>query len=250
MSAPPLKKLELSISNSCETVELEGKLEDEVMIAASEPRAYVPFGRSISSHHPGQDSLPQQKDIVSDHDVPLAAFKDVSIREGPEKEFWQIRECADAEDCDEELYFKDRVVVWSKGCGYSTSSVKKTFTLQESVQQVEWSRFRMQRLEPTDVGKSTLGENEQEEDVLGISITHPTSITVFTEAGEKFVASLPFQVSRTWIVDGGMLLEQAVSQTELSSVYSKREKEKLPTLFSLLHPLDEPTPVLCRNGKK
>ena len=57
------------------------------MIAASEPRAYVPFGRSISNHHPGQDSLPQQKDIVSDYDVPLTAFNDVSIRDGPEVSF-------------------------------------------------------------------------------------------------------------------------------------------------------------------
>ncbi|XP_063958903.1 anaphase-promoting complex subunit 1-like isoform X2 [Lytechinus pictus] len=246
MSTPPVKILELSFSDSCETIELEGKLEDEVMIAASEPRAYVPFGRSISRNHPGQDGLPQQKDLVSDHDVPLAAFKDVSLREGPERESWQIRDCTDAGDCEEELYFKDRVVVWSKGCGYSTSTVQKSFTLQDPVLQVEWSRFRIQRHKQTDT-KPSLAENNQE-DVAGISITHPASITVFTEAGEKFVASLPFQVSKTWIVDGGMLLEQAVSQTELASVFGKREKEKLPTLFSLLHPLDEPTPVLCRSG--
>ncbi|XP_072170160.1 anaphase-promoting complex subunit 1-like [Diadema setosum] len=240
-----LESLKISDSDSDETVKLEGKQEDEVMISASQPREFVPFGRSISSHHPGQDVLPQQRKLDSDHEIPLSAFKDVSISHIPTKESWHIRGSSSSDDCDEELYFKDRVVVWSRGCAYTTSTILKSYTLQEPILQAEWSQFRVQRYKESSIEKGT--PSQIEEAIPGISITHPNSITVFTETGEKFVAPLPFQVSKTWDIEGGLLLEQAATQKELPSGFSRREQDQLPTLFSLVHPLDEPTPVLCRN---
>ncbi|XP_048585959.1 anaphase-promoting complex subunit 1 isoform X2 [Nematostella vectensis] len=46
------------------------------------------------------------------------------------------------------------------------------------------------------------------------------------------------KVNNVWAIPGGLMLERAVTPSELAG-----QKREVPTLFSLLHPLDEPRPV-------
>ena len=49
------------------------------MIAATEPEEFIPFGREYSTNHPGNSLLCKPKTVKHGVDLPLAAFREVSI---------------------------------------------------------------------------------------------------------------------------------------------------------------------------
>ncbi|KAK3752636.1 hypothetical protein QZH41_008760, partial [Actinostola sp. cb2023] len=72
----------------------------------------------------------------------------------------------------------------------------------------------------------------------GFCILESEYLNVFTIGGSVYTAALPFPVHNVWVINGGILLERTVTPSELTA-----HKRDVPTLFSVMHPLDEPRPV-------
>nr|XP_020457532.1 anaphase-promoting complex subunit 1 [Monopterus albus] len=133
---------------------------------------------------------------------------------------------------EEELYTAGNVVVWSQGSQTSTSSVYKAFTVDSPVQQALWCNFAVPQ-----------NKKEEEEVEKTVCIIQSSCVNVHTVTGKDFISPLPFQVSKVWATKFGLLLERknAATDAQLSS-----PGEPLPTVFSMLHPLDEIAPVVCK----
>ncbi|XP_022110916.1 anaphase-promoting complex subunit 1-like isoform X2 [Acanthaster planci] len=222
------------------------------MIAASEPHEFIPFGRQFSRGQSNRMAQPthQQMDtggLGLDLDLPISAMREVNINDSSQKESWHILQNlkTDSEnpDYDEEIYIKGMTVVWSRGCQSQARLVQKSFQLDAAIIKADRVTFRLQdtKGDPLEERASHTGEA-----VPSICITQAAVLNIFTEEGDKFTASLPFQVSCSWSIEQGLLLERSVSSQEISS--PKRDSECLPTFFSLQHPLDEPAPIVCKTG--
>ncbi|XP_077996954.1 anaphase-promoting complex subunit 1-like [Glandiceps talaboti] len=219
------------------------------MIAASEPQEFVPHGREHCKIHPGpvQHQVPLQYHHLTnrvDSDLPILAFKNVTINGNSKKEFWHLRgQEDDKSDFDEELYISGHTVVWSKGCHGSSKFVLKSFTVDSPVTEAFWCNFDLAS------GKADLSDNRKKQKVElvpSICVVKDTTLNVFTTKGEDHSVSLPFKVGRAWVIEHGILLERSSGQSEMGT--PKKNTDIPPTLFSLLHPLDEPAPVIYKYG--
>ncbi|XP_011482572.1 anaphase-promoting complex subunit 1 isoform X2 [Oryzias latipes] len=218
--------------------------ETATMIAAGELQSFVPFGREHCRNHPNAFNLqlrelqPASELWSSDGAAGLVgSLQEVSLQER-EREHWQLRKGStgfkeDDVEFEEELYAAGNVVVWSKGSRTQASSVYKAFTVDSPVQQVLWCNFA--------VPHST----DEEDFEHTVCIVQSSCVNVHSVTGKDFLSPLPFQVSNAWATQFGLLLERksTANDTQLGS-----PGEALPTLFSMLHPLDEIAPVVCRSG--
>ncbi|XP_038074683.1 anaphase-promoting complex subunit 1-like isoform X2 [Patiria miniata] len=236
--------------DSFATAALEEHRGTKAMIAASEPHEFIPFGRQFSrgqSDRTGQPASQQGETAGIDLDLPITALREVNISDASQKEFWHISQNRKTDgkdlDYDEEIYIKGTAVVWSRGCQSQARLVQKSYQLDSPIIEAEWVTFRLQDTKGDPLEERT---HQTGDAVPSICITQAAVLNVFTEGGDQFTASLPFQVSHSWSMDQGLLLERSVSNQEITS--PKRESECLPTLFSLQHPLDEPAPVICKTG--
>uniref|UniRef100_A0A8C7Z098 Anaphase-promoting complex subunit 1 n=1 Tax=Oryzias sinensis TaxID=183150 RepID=A0A8C7Z098_9TELE len=203
--------------------------ETATMIAAGELQSFVPFGREHCRNHPNAFNLqlrelqPASELWSSDGAAGLVgSLQEVSLQER-EREHWQLRKGStgfkeDDVEFEEELYAAGNVVVWSKGSRTQASSVYKAFTVDSPVQQVSYLKEDFEHT---------------------VCIVQSSCVNVHSVTGKDFLSPLPFQVSNAWATQFGLLLER-------KSFFSYREA--LPTLFSMLHPLDEIAPVVCRSG--
>uniref|UniRef100_A0A8C5E795 Anaphase-promoting complex subunit 1 n=1 Tax=Gouania willdenowi TaxID=441366 RepID=A0A8C5E795_GOUWI len=195
--------------------------ETATMIAAGELQSFVPFGREHCRNHPNAFNLqlrelqPASELWASDAAAGLVgSLQEVSLQER-ERECWQLRKgCMGVkEECvefEEELYVAGNVVVWSQGSRTQASSVYKAFTVDSPVQQALWCNFNV----PHSKKKGTIEDVEQ-----SVCIVQSSCVNVHSVTGKDFISPLPFQV---------------------------RAVELLPTVFSMLHPLDEIAPVVCK----
>ncbi|XP_041866489.1 anaphase-promoting complex subunit 1 isoform X2 [Melanotaenia boesemani] len=217
--------------------------ETATMIAAGELQPFVPFGREHCRNHPNAFNLqlrelqPASELWSSDGAAGLVgSLQEVSLQER-ERECWQLRKgCAGVKEEDvefeEELYAAGNMVVWSKGSREQASSVYKAFTVDSTVQQALWCNFAVPH------------KNNAVEDLEHtVCIVQSSCINVHTVTGKDFISPLPFQVSNVWATEFGLLLERknTANETQLSS-----PGDPLPTVFSMLHPLDEIAPVVCK----
>uniref|UniRef100_A0A3P8R8S0 Anaphase-promoting complex subunit 1 n=1 Tax=Astatotilapia calliptera TaxID=8154 RepID=A0A3P8R8S0_ASTCA len=219
--------------------------ETATMIAAGELQSFVPFGREHCRNHPNAFNLqlrelqPASELWASDGAAGLVgSLQEVSLQER-EREFWQLRKgCKGVKEEDvefeEELYAAGNVVVWSQGSRAQASSVYKAFTVDSPVQQALWCNFAA----PHKKNDGTVSFLE-----LTVCIVQSSCVNVHTMTGKDFISPLPFQVSNVWATKFGLLMER--KNTGLSS-YSTPYREPLPTVFSMLHPLDEIAPVVCK----
>ncbi|XP_070577566.1 anaphase-promoting complex subunit 1-like [Ptychodera flava] len=220
------------------------------MIAASEPQEFVPHGRGHCELHPGpvqQHTSKYHHHLTNrgDPDIPIFAFKDVAIKDTGKKELWHLRaEDGDSADFDEEMYISGHTVVWSKGCHGSCKVVHKSFTVSAPVTEAFWCTFNAASGKPDLLQE---GKEQTVELVESVCVVQGTALSVFTSKGEEHVVTLPFQVANAWMVEHGILFERSSGESELTNEY-KKSSEILPSLFSLLHPLDEPAPVICKYG--
>uniref|UniRef100_A0A8D3DCQ7 Anaphase-promoting complex subunit 1 n=1 Tax=Scophthalmus maximus TaxID=52904 RepID=A0A8D3DCQ7_SCOMX len=213
------------------------------MIAAGELQSFVPFGREHCRNHPNAFNLqlrelqPASELWSSDGAAGLVgSLQEVSLHER-ERECWQLRKgCIGAREEDvefeEELYAAGNVVVWSQGSRTQASNVYKAFTVDSPVQQALWCNF-------------AIPQNKKDEEELEqtVCIIQSSCVNVHTVTGKDFISPLPFQVADVWATKFGLLLERknAATDAQLSP-----PGEPLPTLFSMLHPLDEIAPVVCK----
>uniref|UniRef100_A0A673NM55 Anaphase-promoting complex subunit 1-like n=1 Tax=Sinocyclocheilus rhinocerous TaxID=307959 RepID=A0A673NM55_9TELE len=202
--------------------------ERATMIAAGELQSFVPFGREHCKNHPNAVNLqlrqlqPASELWSSDGAAGLVgSLQEVTLQER-EKERWQLRKgtAPDEVEYEEELYVAGNMVIWSRGSKNQASYVYKAFTVDSPVQQV-LRRDKASRIwSLKDVVEQT------------VCIVQSTCVNVHSMSGKDFMSPLPFQV-RTLdpYVFGGNLPAE----------------EPLPTLFSMLHPLDEIAPVVCKS---
>uniref|UniRef100_A0A7N8XWN5 Anaphase-promoting complex subunit 1 n=1 Tax=Mastacembelus armatus TaxID=205130 RepID=A0A7N8XWN5_9TELE len=207
--------------------------ETATMIAAGELQSFVPFGREHCRNHPNAFNLqlrelqPASELWSSDGAAGLVgSLQEVSLQER-ERECWQLRKgCMGAREEDvefeEELYTAGNVVVWSQGSRTQASNVYKAFTVDSPVQQALWCNFAVPL-------------NKKDEEVeQTVCIVQSSCINVHTITGKDFISPLPFQV-RERETDG-----------KKRSFAPVLYREPLPTVFSMLHPLDEIAPVVCK----
>ncbi|EGW04951.1 Anaphase-promoting complex subunit 1 [Cricetulus griseus] len=208
------------------------------MIAAGDLQDFVPFGRDHCKHHPNALNLqlrqlqPASELWSSDGAAGLVgSLQEVTIHE-KQKESWQLRkgvsEIGDAADFDEELYVAGNMVIWSKGSKSQALAVYKAFTVDSTVQQDKSEKIHKSH----EVEKC-------------ICILQSSCMNMHSVDGKDYIASLPFQVANVWATKYGLLFERSSSSHE---VPPSLPREPLPTMFSMLHPLDEITPLVCKSG--
>uniref|UniRef100_A0A9J8D0C1 Anaphase-promoting complex subunit 1 n=1 Tax=Cyprinus carpio carpio TaxID=630221 RepID=A0A9J8D0C1_CYPCA len=126
------------------------------------------------------------------------------------------------------------MVIWSRGSKNQVSYVYKAFTVDSPVQQALWCNFTVpqSKKDVKDVVEQT------------VCIFQSTCVNVHSISGKDFISPLPFQVSALWSTKFGLLLERKNITVDghMSPI-----REPLPTLFSMLHPLDEIAPVVCKS---
>ncbi|XP_072103052.1 anaphase-promoting complex subunit 1 isoform X1 [Mobula birostris] len=218
------------------------------MIAAGEMQEFVPFGRDHCRRHPNATNLqlrqlqPASELWSSDGDAGLVgSLREVTIHE-KQKESWHLRKgCCDVGeelDYDEELYVAGNMVIWSRGSKSHASSVYKAFTVDSPVLQALWCDFSI----PQDKTECTEAQEKREKCVC---IVQKSSVNVHTVDGKDYIAPLPFQVAVVWATAYGLMFERS---NPVQEIPSSPLREPLPTMFSMLHPLDEIAPVVCKPG--
>ncbi|MED6286718.1 hypothetical protein CHARACLAT_009051 [Characodon lateralis] len=217
--------------------------ETATMIAAGDLHSFVPFGREHCRNHPNAFNLqlrelqPASELWSSDGAAGLVgSLQEVSLQER-ERESWQLRKgCTGVEEnkaeFEEELYTAGNVAVWSHGSRTQASSVYKAFTVDSPVQQALWCSFAVPQ-----------NNSEAEEVEQTVCIVQSSCINVHTVTGKDFISPLPFQVSNVWATKFGLLLER---KNAANDTQSNLPGELLPTVFSMLHPLDEIAPIVCK----
>uniref|UniRef100_A0A8C0FJZ4 Anaphase-promoting complex subunit 1 n=1 Tax=Bubo bubo TaxID=30461 RepID=A0A8C0FJZ4_BUBBB len=167
----------------------------------------------------------------------VGSLREVTIHER-QRESWQLRkgisDVGEEVDYDEELYVASNMVIWSKGSKNQASTIYKAFTVDSPVLQALWCDFTLpqEKSEKADVEKC-------------ICILQNSCINVHSIEGKDYIAALPFQVANVWPTKYGLLFERSNSSHE---VPPSPPREPLPTMFSMLHPLDEITPLVCKSG--
>lgn len=217
--------------------------ETATMIAAGELQSFIPFGREHCRNHPNAFNLQLRElqpasELWSSEGAAglVGSLQEVSLQER-ERECWQLRKgCAGVQqenvDFEEELYTAGNVVVWSQGSRTLASSVYKAFTVDSPVEKALWCDFALPQM-----------RKDEEEVEHTVCIVQSSCINVHTVSGKDFISPLPFQVSDVWATKFGLILERknTTSDSQLSA-----PGEPLPTVFSMMHPLDEIAPVVCR----
>uniref|UniRef100_A0A672PRJ0 Anaphase-promoting complex subunit 1 n=1 Tax=Sinocyclocheilus grahami TaxID=75366 RepID=A0A672PRJ0_SINGR len=217
--------------------------ERATMIAAGELQSFVPFGREHCKNHPNAVNLqlrqlqPASELWSSDGAAGLVgSLQEVTLQER-EKERWQLRKgtAPDEVEYEEELYVAGNMVIWSRGSKNQASYVYKAFTVDSPVQQALWCNFTVPQSKKN-------GENFIH--ICTVCIVQSTCVNVHSMSGKDFMSPLPFQVSALWSTKFGLLLERKniIVDGNISPI-----REPLPTLFSMLHPLDEIAPVVCKS---
>uniref|UniRef100_A0A493T2D3 Anaphase-promoting complex subunit 1 n=1 Tax=Anas platyrhynchos platyrhynchos TaxID=8840 RepID=A0A493T2D3_ANAPP len=225
--------------------------ERATMIAAGDLQEFAPRGREHCRRHPSALTLqlrrlqPASELCSSDGAAGLVgSLREVTIHER-QRESWQLRKGAsdvgEEVDYDEELYVASNMVIWSKGSKNQASTVYKAFTVDSPVLQALWCDFTIapEKSEKADVS----GSDEIVEKC--ICILQNSCINVHSIEGKDYIAALPFQVANVWPTKFGLLFERSSSSHE---VPPSPPREPLPTMFSMLHPLDEITPLVCKSG--
>ncbi|XP_071832099.1 anaphase-promoting complex subunit 1-like isoform X2 [Apostichopus japonicus] len=222
-----------------DTLKLEGKSEELDMIAASSPEEFIPLGRSTYNQHPG-------KHLFSGNNYCRDNASTTHQRHCLTEEHWSVRKTSgvrsDGSNHEEELYYKDRTVIWSRGHSATASRLQKTITTEHPILQASFVKFSSEVVNTSD-GKVS---HNQEIQVPSICIVHDIGLTVIADSGEEYYCSLPFMVKNVWPIDGKLLIERALTKKDISG--SASQAKELPTLFSLKHPLDEPSPMLAKTG--
>ncbi|XP_008118295.1 anaphase-promoting complex subunit 1 isoform X1 [Anolis carolinensis] len=219
------------------------------MIAAGDLQEFVPFGRDHCKHHPNALNLqlrqlqPASEIWSSDGAAGLVgSLQEVTIHE-KHKESWQLRkgisDIGEEVEYDEELYVAGNMVIWSRGSKSQASAVYKAFTVDSPVLQALWCDFTI----PQD--KSDKIEDSKQIVEKCICMLQSSCINIHSIEGKDFTASLPFQVANVWSTKYGLLFERSSSSHE---VPLSPNREPLPTMFSMLHPLNEITPMVCKSG--
>uniref|UniRef100_A0A0A9VWC5 Anaphase-promoting complex subunit 1 n=2 Tax=Lygus hesperus TaxID=30085 RepID=A0A0A9VWC5_LYGHE len=224
------------------------------MIAASEPQEFVPFGRQHMRSHPGSVIVELNKSRVQTEPFLAQRFSQVRLNDSTEGEWWNLcattsskisfvdEETNSDEDgqppMEKELYISGKTAVVSLGpvgCSIAqgaqdkTSSriIKATYTMESPISQALFCTFLHSPTQP----------------MPSLCIIEADKISVFVEEGQEYITPLQFKVANAWATKFGLLLER-VAHSHMDQSSEPCNCDELTTVFSLLHPLDEISPLL------
>lgn len=160
---------------------------------------------------------------------------------------------------EEELYIKGCTAVWSKGIlSTSVSPVGMqratvcTYSMETTIKHALWCTFYLEW--PSFISEEIWNKPDEPlgESIHSICLIDSNSLRVFTEKGEDFRSSLPFQISGVWNTKFGLLLERQVSNLNHQSFQTQSLLSDYetchPLIYSLNHPLDEFCPVALKSN--
>lgn len=215
------------------------------MISTTAATEFVPFGRDIYSTHPS--SCPSLSVCGQQRSTSLTdAVKGICIVDCQES--WRARQRSAVgtltkEDAgEEELYMRDCTVVWSAGRTGHSAHVIKTFTVSSPIKDALWCSFVLPKLMDNASGE-TIVEIES-----GVCVVESKKVSMFTSKGHDYITSMPFQIASVWPLAHGLLFERCLQDSELSG--RKLNVKSTPVWYSMLHPLDEVSPVISRSGAR
>ncbi|CAN8002147.1 unnamed protein product [Ixodes hexagonus] len=221
------------------------------MIATGEPQEFTPFGSEYLAHHPGSvrlRSAPKKGEPNSYNNAELLeALRGVSLqvnRKSRRDDFWKLRESpGQGSDGEEELYVSGDTAVWSESSGTGVRTAIRSFCVESKIQDALWCSFLADDYKARLLARPELRPATTEQRVPCVCVLDAASgaIHSFSRSGEDYTTPVPFVVSRAWPIKQGLLLERSVPGGG-----SKTSSSALSVLFSLLHPLDEVTPVVTR----
>ncbi|KAF0303970.1 Anaphase-promoting complex subunit 1 [Amphibalanus amphitrite] len=194
------------------------------MISVRDPKEFIPHGRGHCSRHPRDVGLPPPSS-----DAAVAATVTGKQQAGRWRLYLYPEDGEDA--AEEELYTEDNVLICSRGQG-----AHRAFTLDAPVSNALRCEYT------SSAAAHVLSEHppqatDASQRIAALSCVSAAAVHSWTDDGEHFITPLPFQVRRLWAMNEGLLVERHVT-----------EDDKLPTLFSLLHPLDDIAPLITRIG--
>ncbi|KAI0984626.1 hypothetical protein GJ496_003534 [Pomphorhynchus laevis] len=172
---------------------------------------FKPFGKSIVIKHPDYQCDQVDSKIIS------------GSVEIDDKESWLVR-CKNG--FEEELYFSNNILVWSRGNNFKYRELLYTYSIEDPIAYANFTEY------PPNQNSEAL----ESLTILDIAL----KIHVIDEKGGMASITLPFQVRSVWSVKGfGLIMEREVSEAE---------DVKLPYIYSFTHPYDDVTPIAVRSG--
>ena len=209
--------------------------ESIAMIITDTALEWVPHGRDVVTRHPRFNTDDEEEGVrLGAGGASLLEDDDLDIVSGSED--WMI-------DGGEELYTRDNVAVLSAG-GQTVSC----FSLRSQIKQSVRCRFHeypdLPRILSTPVSPEPEGES-----LASVCIRDEKVLRVFTDDGKHFNVALQFSVRRCWSTKFGLLVErQVVSSGHKTDVEDVSRHSNV--LFFLLHPLDDYTIVIMKQGQR
>ncbi|KAL9954101.1 hypothetical protein ACROYT_G041596 [Oculina patagonica] len=192
------------------------------MISSLKVEKFEPFGKAFCSQHPfaSPGNLGDSRSNQESKNESTYKWKLQSLREDPE--------------CHEELFMQNNTVVWSIGKSQRVRTVKKCYTAKSPVLDCLWCTFHLPSGHP---GR----EQDKGEPLHSLCVVQNDCIDVLTKDGALFTITLPFPVKQVVSLQEGLLLERTTEPGEMVG-----QKRDVPTMFSVLHPLDEPRPIISK----
>ncbi|KDR08910.1 hypothetical protein L798_00564, partial [Zootermopsis nevadensis] len=158
---------------------------------------------------------------------------------------------------EEELYVKGKTAVWSRGVDGS-QVVLCCYTCETPVKHALWCTFHSSASDKPvlENNESTFTDEPKGIPMSCVCIIDSDNVKIFTSEGEDYVSSLQFQVANVWSTKYGIILERATETTSskvgCNSMFDMHSSFgnslQLPTVFALLHPMDDVSPVLAKHG--
>ncbi|PSN58060.1 hypothetical protein C0J52_02051 [Blattella germanica] len=142
---------------------------EDIMIAASEPQEFVPYGRQQVKRHPGEVVLPSTQPQLHPESFLLHRLSQVTISDtADDAEWWCINNNNGTE---EELYVKGKTAVWSRGVNDS-GVVVCCYTCETPVKHALWCTFHTSASDRPALDGS-LSEEPKGGQCLELQVWHP-----------------------------------------------------------------------------
>eukprot|EP00795_Rhopilema_esculentum_P002872 gene2872-1109_t len=183
------------------------------MITA-EIEEFVPFGRDYLKIHPS------------------------GTQENLNTEQWFIKDKDNFDSYEEEVYANGKVVIQCRTAITDEKGIaKKCFNLDNAIKQITSCQFHnLSRLRSS---ADSLGKSDTDDLVKCITVLGPTCVDMICSDGSFYASPLPFKVETIWPIPSGFCVQRPTS-------YTDTYKKGVPTLFSLIHTLDDFCPVIYR----
>nr|XP_022911717.1 anaphase-promoting complex subunit 1 [Onthophagus taurus] len=149
---------------------------------------------------------------------------------------------------EEELYFKENTVIWSRGisCGdpNPTQDIISCYSSTFPIKQALWCNFYCEKPILNIENQEICNDDLLNDPIPGVIILDTHYLRTYIKESEDFTVALMFQVKKVWTTKFGVLLERDTTTIDKNN---KTCVAKSPVMYSLSHPLDELSPVVLKH---